>query len=64
MELLRSSMLTNLKCTTTDGHKLFEAARLPTGISELWGRRLLPASVSETTRKRKKIWSISAGNKG
>ena len=59
----------NLKCTTTDGHKLLEAARFTDQYIRAVGQEASPSkcvllSTSKATRKRMKNWPISAGNKG
>ena len=59
----------NLKCTTTDGNKLLEAARFTDQYIRAVGQEASPSkcvllSTSKATRKRMKNWSISAGDKG
>ena len=58
----------NLKCTTTDGHKLLEAARFTDQYIRAVGPEASPSkcvllSTSKVTRKRMKFWSISTGNR-
>ena len=59
----------NLKCTTTDGHKLLEAARFTDRYIRPVGQEASPSkcvllSTSKASRKRMKNWSISTGDKG
>ena len=59
----------NLKCTTTHGHKQFEAARFTDQYIRAVGQEASPSKcvlrlTSKATGKRMKNWSISAGNKG
>ena len=59
----------NLKCTTTDGRKLLEAARFSDQYIRAVGQeasagKCVLLSTSKATRERMKNWSISAGDKG
>ena len=57
----------NLKCTTVDGHALFEAARFIDKYIRTVGQEASPSkcvllSTSKNVRRDMRNWSISAGN--
>ena len=59
----------NLKYTIVDGHALFEAARFTDGFIRAVGQEASPCkrvllSTSKVTRRNRRNWSISAGNRG